>query len=403
MTDKPWRLEQLAAMTDEWVTARDSFHSALHTYLDTHMRQCATIRPEAQPHPMYQAALDSISTHLLQLIRTIDGTVWYALRSPERLEAYRAEQAAIFGAMLTSDSQRLAALAPPEALAVAHVAAQKALGLAQHILHVLQKVSQSFDFSTFFFIRRLASQLKYLLYPVRAQLSAFQRYWLLDTTAFDACEPLPEAVHAESGIRRYDVDGHRCAYTAYIPEYYHTDHAWPVILALHGGSGSDEDFLWTWLKYAKSCGYLLISAKSFGLTWHPWDAPSVLLMLDDMQTRYHIDKQRVLLTGLSDGGSFGYEVGFAFPERFAGLAVVAGILRPHRRSDDASRLPVYIAHGEKDHLFPIGYIRMVARTLEEWGHNVTFHEIPGFGHAYPPGENTAILDWFARHTAADRC
>jgi phospholipase/carboxylesterase len=179
-----------------------------------------------------------------------------------------------------------------------------------------------------------------------------------------------------------------------VPEYYTADRAWPLLLTLHGGSGNDVDFLWTWLKYAKSRGYLLVSAKSFGSTWYQWDAPSLLLMLDDMQSRYNIDGNRILLAGLSDGGSFGYEVGFAFPERFTGLAVVAGILRPHQRHPQASTLPVYIAHGDHDALFPIDFIRMVVAQLRAWGHQVQYHELAGFGHAYPPGENTTILEWF---------
>ena len=121
-----------------------------------------------------------------------------------------------------------------------------------------------------------------------------------------------------------------------------------------------------------------------------------MFILDEIQARYHVDPDRILLTGLSDGGSFSYEVGFAWPERFQGLAVVAGILRPHQRSAQASQLPVYIAHGAQDQLFPVSYIRLVVDKLREWGHNVTYHELAGFGHAYPPGENMAILDWFER-------
>ena len=90
-----------------------------------------------------------------------------------------------------------------------------------------------------------------------------------------------------------------------------------------------------------------VSAKSFGPTWFPWDAPSLMFILDEMQERYHVDPERILLTGLSDGGSFSYEVGFAWPERFAGLAVVAGILRPHQRSTQANPLPVYVAHAPR--------------------------------------------------------
>ncbi len=397
MTDKPWRSERLAALADEWIAERESFLSSMYSYLDTHLRQLASAPPVHLTPTSYEAELAAIGGRALDFVRAMDGTVWYTLRLPQRLMAYQAELETTFAAAVASDAQRLAALVPPPHAIPAHGAVRRALGLARHILSMLKELQGQFDFATFFFTRRLVSQIKYLLYPVRLHLSAWQRFWLLDDADFEACEPRPADVHPDSGIQRHEIDGQRCAYSSYVPEYYCPARSWPLILALHGGSGNDEDFLWTWLKYAKSRGYLLLSAKSFGPTWHPWDDPSLLGMLDDMQARYHVDSRRILLTGLSDGGSFGYEVGFSAPERFAGLAVVAGMLRSHRRSDDASRLPVYIAHGAKDQLFPIGYIRMVVRTLREWGHDVTYHELADFGHAYPPGENIAILDWFASH------
>ena len=153
----------------------------------------------------------------------------------------------------------------------------------QHIRQLVKSLPGQFDFNTFFFARRLVSQLKYLLYPVRTQVPAFTHYWLLNDADVIAAEPAH--AHPDSGITRHDIHAHRCAYTSYVPESYDPSRAWPIIVSMHGGSGNDEDFLWTWLKYAKSRGYLLISGKSFGPTWHPWDAPSVLLMLDDMQAR----------------------------------------------------------------------------------------------------------------------
>ena len=85
-----------------------------------------------------------------------------------------------------------------------------------------------------------------------------------------------------------------------MPESYRADRPWPLLLTLHGGVATTR-ILWTWLKYAKSRGYLLVSAKSFGPTWFPWDAPSLMFILDEMQERYHVDPERMLLTGLSMG------------------------------------------------------------------------------------------------------
>jgi phospholipase/carboxylesterase len=344
----------------------------------------------------YQAELAAIGVRLEQFLRVMDSTMWYTLQ--QRMQEYSTALESQFGAAFRADALRLATLMPAPEVLPQHTAAQQAVALAQHILRVYGDLQGRFDFTTTRFGRRVASQMKYLLYPVRRHLPALLHYWLVEGADVEAWEPPASHVDPASGITRYEVDGQRGAYTAYVPEAYRPDRAWPLLLTLHGGSGNDEDFLWTWLKYAKSHGYLLVSAKSFGATWSAWDAPSLLLILDDMQARYRIDPQRLLLTGLSDGGSFSYEVGFAFPERFAGLAVVAGILRPHQRTPQTNQLPVYIAHGERDQLFPVEYIRMVAARLRELGHDVTYHEIPGFGHAYPAGENTAILEWFTTVT-----
>lgn len=390
MTTSNWSANQLGALADEWVAEREAFAVSLQAYLDTQLPQAQPARQQQPARDVYQAELQAIGARLQQFLRTMDGVVWYTLQS--RLGDFQRQLETDYGAAIQHDLAWLATTRPPENAATVHAAVRQAAALMQHILDVYNGLNGVFDFPTLRFIRRLVSQIKYRLYPVRRSLPDFQPYWLLDEADTAFCEP--PIAQPDSGLYYHAVDQQRGAYTAYVPEYYTSDRAWPLILALHGGSGNDEDFLWTWLKYAKSRGYLLMSAKSFGATWYPWDAPSILLMLDAMQARYHIDPLRILLTGLSDGGSFGYEVGFACPERFSALAVVAGMLRPHRRAPQANQLPVYIAHGTQDQLFPIQYIRLAADQLRAWGHPVAYHELPDFGHAYPDGENTAILDWF---------
>jgi phospholipase/carboxylesterase len=398
MNPPPWSVDQLGALADEWIAEREEFLSAVQTYVTRQLPQVPAAQQQQPAAEVYYTELAAIGTRLHRFLQAIDGTAWYTLQ--RGLADFQRRLEAEFAPAARTDAQWLATVLAPATAVPVHTAVRQALCLLQQILHLYKALQGRFDFATIRFGGRLVSQIKYRLYPVRLALPAFQRYWLLEDADLEVCDPPADQTHAASGIRRYDVDRHRSAYTAYIPESYRPDRQWPLIVALHGASGNDEDFLWTWLKYAKSRGYLLLSGKSFGATWYPWDAPSVLLMLDDMRERYAVDPGRILLTGLSDGGSFSYDLGFAFPERFAGLAVVAGTLRPHQHSPHASRLPVYIAHGEKDQLFPAPFIRLVAQKLREWGHHVTYHELPGFGHAYPPGENAAILDWFKTHAKA---
>jgi phospholipase/carboxylesterase len=388
-----WSAEQLGALADEWNAEREVFLSGLQMYLQQQLPPAdATPLPHLTP-ATYSAELAAIGERLQRFLQVMDHTVWYTLQ--RHLADFQQQLAAEFDAPARLDARWLASVQPPSEAHRVHTAVRQAVAVMQHILRIYEALQGRFDFATVRFGGRLVSQIKYRLYPVRLALPALARYWLLDDADLSTCEPLQGA--AASGIQRQEVEGYRGAYTAYIPEYYQADRTWPLIVALHGASGNDEDFLWTWLKYAKSRGYVLLTGKSFSTTWHPWDAPSVLLMIEDIQARYAIDAKRILLTGLSDGGSFSYDVGCAFPERFAGLAVVAGILRPHQRHPHASQLPVYIAHGEQDQLFPAPFIRLVAEKLRAWGHHVAYHELAGFGHAYPPGENSAILDWFATH------
>lgn len=396
MTTPGWSANQLGALADEGQAEREAFLSAIQYYLTTQVSQVTAAQQQTLDPTTHQAELAAMGVRLEQFLCTMDGTLWDTLQ--QRMQEYATALESQFGAALRADALRLATLMPAPEVLPQHTAVQQAVALAQHIMRLYSDLQGQFDFATTRFGRRVASHMKYLLYPIRHHLPALLHYWLVEGAEVEACEPPASRVAPVRSITRYEVDGERGAYTVYVPEAYHSDRAWPLLLTLHGGGGNDEDFLWTWLKYAKSHGYLLVSAKSFGTTWYAWDAPSLFLILDEIQARYRVDPQRILLTGLSDGGSFGYDVGFAFPERFAGLAVVAGILRPHQRTPQTPQLPVYIAHGERDQLFPVEYIRMVAARLQELGHEVTYHEIPGFGHAYPAGENAAILEWFTRVT-----
>ena len=84
---------------------------------------------------------------------------------------------------------------------------------------------------------------------------------------------------------------------------------------LHGGHGRGDDYLLTWLRTAKSAGYIVLSPKSLGGTWslqQPGvDIRSILSMIETLLDEYNIDIGRIFATGLSDGGSFSYAIGLS--------------------------------------------------------------------------------------------
>ena len=173
MTASNWSVDQLGALADEWVAEREAFLASLHTYLETDLPK---VEPAQQQHlapEAYQAELEAIGTRLHQFLRGMDGTVWYTLQN--RLDDYQRQLETEYGDAVRTDARWLATTSPPQDAAAVHEAVRQAVGLMQHILRVYKELNGQFDFPTLRFTRRLISQMKYRLYPVRLSLPSFQR------------------------------------------------------------------------------------------------------------------------------------------------------------------------------------------------------------------------------------
>ena len=62
----------------------------------------------------------------------------------------------------------------------------------------------------------------------------------------------------------HNEPGSRGGFSLYVPEYYTPDRAWPLVMALHGGSGNGRGFLWSWLRDARSLGAILVAPTATG-------------------------------------------------------------------------------------------------------------------------------------------
>lgn len=233
-------------------------------------------------------------------------------------------------------------------------------------------------------------------YVVRALLPAFRDYWSPDRMA-DGAEANPAA--ARSALVRVSAGGHHGGFAVYVPEEYDGSRPWPLIVALHGGSGNGRDFLWTWVRDAKRAGYLLVAPTAVGSTWGEVDEIGLLEIVAWLRTRYRIDDGRILLTGLSDGGTFTLVYGLAHPEVFRALAPCCGVFHPvsfaNGNLERARDVPIYLVHGAQDFLFPVGLAHVTRDTLIAAGARLDYRELPELSHTYPRSENPAILSWFA--------
>jgi phospholipase/carboxylesterase len=204
-------------------------------------------------------------------------------------------------------------------------------------------------------------------------------------------------IHAAAG----DASG-RGGFSLYVPERYDGAEAWPLVVALHGGSGQGRDFLWTWLREARSRRFLLLAPTARGSTWSlngpDLDAHALRSMVEYVGENWRVDRGRILLTGLSDGATYTLLCGLKADSPFTALAPLSGVLHPANFSNGnlerAAGRRIYLVHGALDWMFPVAIAQMAAEELEKAGAELVYREIEDLSHTYAREENDRILRWF---------
>jgi phospholipase/carboxylesterase len=249
------------------------------------------------------------------------------------------------------------------------------------------------------------------LYPLAAKLPPVSSFFVDPALRDDAGLLARLEAPAEAGtgiVHDRNEPGSRGGFSLYVPEYYTPDRAWPLVMALHGGSGNGRGFLWSWLRDARSLGAILVAptataSTSNKTTWalmgEDTDTPNLARILDSVRSRYNVDPARLLLTGMSDGGTFCYVSGLQGACPFTHLAPVAATFHPlMAEMADAERLrglPVYLVHGRLDWMFPVQVARQTKDALAAAGADVTYRELDNLSHCYPREINASILKWLA--------
>ena len=242
------------------------------------------------------------------------------------------------------------------------------------------------------------------LYPLAATLPPVSSFFVEPGLGEDAdfLAKLAAPAGENTGVLHdHNEPGSRGGFSLYVPEYYSPDRAWPLVMALHGGSGNGRGFLWSWLRDARSRGAILIAPTATGQTWalmgDDTDTPNLDRILESVRSRWNVDSSRMLLTGMSDGGTFCYVTGLNSASPFTHLAPVAATFHPlMAEMADADRLrglPIHIVHGRFDWMFPVQVARQTQQALTAAGANVTYRELEDLSHTYPREMNAEILQW----------
>lgn len=131
-------------------------------------------------------------------------------------------------------------------------------------------------------------------------------------------------------------------YTVYVPPSYTPEKRWPLMIVLHGGSSNGNLFLgvvlgnnmdWKtydahlWDRYDPrwSPNYIVAAPDGYGqVLWRWMGEQDVLDVIADIQKNYSVDDNRVVLSGLSNGGVGAYAIGTRHAWRFSVVQAMAG-------------------------------------------------------------------------------
>lgn len=249
--------------------------------------------------------------------------------------------------------------------------------------------------------RRRTCRAQEKLYSIRSVFPLLNRIFL-EPEVYDRAEtPDPKPPEgALVGLNHFGLDDDdyaRGAVSIYAPEDYTPGKKWPVVVALHGGAGHGRDFIWTWVREAKSRGFILVSPTSKGQTWSLFepqvDGTALNSSLEYLGKYYNFDMDKILLTGISDGATFALQWLLEPDCPFNAFAPIAGVFAANNPAN-AKGKRIYQIHGALDWMFNVQRARHAYDLLSRAGADITLNVIDDLAHTYPPEENKNILKWF---------
>jgi predicted peptidase len=178
-------------------------------------------------------------------------------------------------------------------------------------------------------------------------------------------------------------------YVVFVPREHTEEKEWPVILFLHGaGERGSDGFLQVrvgigpqlWLNPRRfPCLVVMPQAPSAG-DWSGKYNDLALRAMEEVIEKYHGDRNRLYLTGLSMGGFGTWDIAANYPERFAAIIPICGGGDPATAPQFKS-LPIWVFHGGADNVVPPRFSRDMVAAIKAAGNiTIQYTEYPGAGH-----------------------
>ena len=193
-------------------------------------------------------------------------------------------------------------------------------------------------------------------------------------------------------------------YTINLPDTYHPDKKYPLLVFLHG-SGRDEIGL---LNQPRSNGEFIelapFARDKFRAYAEDESQKDILEAIEDVVAHFSVDKENIIIGGFSMGGYGALRTFYETPELYRGVAVFAGHpnlasewlrkkhpnFRKQQYLKDFKGVPVFIYHGVQDASLSIHAAKDLDRELRAASAEVTTRFIPDKAHEYQDNETNQL-------------
>jgi predicted peptidase len=178
-------------------------------------------------------------------------------------------------------------------------------------------------------------------------------------------------------------------YAVFVPSTYDLKTPYPIILALHGAGMCGSDGLKelaeglgaaVQLDVAKWDKFIIVFPQK-QTAEDNWEDEEQMVMTEFKQTldEFNVDKSRMYLTGLSQGGHGTFAIGSRHPGMFAALAPICG-WGDKSMVEGLSKTPMWIFHGEADEVINVDRSKEMFEWLKAVDAPVKLTLYPGVGH-----------------------
>jgi hypothetical protein len=199
---------------------------------------------------------------------------------------------------------------------------------------------------------------------------------------------------------------HRGVYTLFVPDSYDPLRPTPLVVGLHGGGpagkdgkavrGSGTSAMNFYQSGAAKHGYLVVCPTALTT---PWSSPEndgfLLAVVEEVKLLYHVDCNRIYLTGHSMGGYGAWHYGSKYAHLWAAIAPMAGAGGDDLQSLRNTLTGVYLYHGADDTVVGPQWDREAAERMRTDGMDFVYAEIPDSGHGLPSEVTDEMWEFFA--------